>query len=128
MRIMGNKVMIILFLSFFAQNLSAQDSIVKLSNRVSTLLIKDLTRYKFCVEELTFTKDLVVKLESKVSLLETLNENKDKQLVLTNKIVEVKDEQLILAEKEIRKQKTNKTLWKIGLVASLILNGYLIVK
>lgn len=124
MRIMGNKLIFLLFFSFFAQNLVAQDSIVKLSNRVSALVIKDLTRYKFCVEELNFTKDLVVKLESKVSLLESLNENKDKQLNLYNNLVGIKDEQIILAEK----QKTNKTLLKIGLVVSLILNGYLIVK
>jgi hypothetical protein len=68
MRIMGNKVIIILFLSFFAQNLSAQDSIVKLSNRVSTLVIKDLTRYKSIIKTLVLELKNISSLFKKYSI------------------------------------------------------------
>jgi len=117
---MKNKLTIICILLFSAVSLAQVDTTkVVLKNEVARKVIKDLIKGDYCELELQQTKKLVLQLETKSNLKDTVINNKNSQILLYKELAESQEKQI--------KQQKNKTLWsKILLYGSLAINGYLL--
>ena len=114
---------------------SQQDTTkVSISTRVARLAYKDLLKYDGCVQEVKLLEDKVVKLGEKdqqkdtiISALET--KEKNYQYIISQKDEQYKavENTLDAAKKELRKQKFNKFLWKLGTFVGVFTTSYLII-
>lgn len=101
---------------------------------LAKLVYKDLIKYDGCVQEVKLLEDKVTKLEQKdkekdtvISILET--KEKNYQYIISQKDEQFKavENTLDQAKKELRKQRFNKLLWKIGTFVGIFTTSYFMV-
>lgn len=98
------------------------------------MVYKDLIKYDACKEEIGLLSDKISKLEQKdkekdkvISLLEEKEINY--QYIITEKDSQKKvlEDTLNQAKKELKKQKFNKFLWKVGTFVGIFTTTYFIL-
>jgi len=107
---------------------------VRLKVPVAKLVIKDIIKGDGCEAELKLTQEKLIKTEEREKQKDTqisLLEEKDKN---NNFMLGKKDEQLKTSEeltnelhKELKSEKRNKFLWKLGTYVGIITSTYLIL-
>jgi hypothetical protein len=107
---------------------------VRLKVPVAKLAIKDIIKGDGCEAELKLTQEKLIKTEEREKQKDTqisLLEEKDKN---NNFMLGKKDEQLKTSEeltnelhKELKSEKRNKFLWKLGTYVGIITSTYLIL-
>lgn len=126
-------LMFLVMLSFKAY--SQQDTTkVILPTPLARMVYKDLIKYDACKEEIGLLSDKISKLEQKdkekdkvISLLEEKEINY--QYIITGKDSQKKvlEDTLNQSKKELKKQKFNKFLWKVGTFVGISTTTYFIL-
>lgn len=105
-----------------------KDSVVKLKVPIVKLVIKDLVTFDGVKLELIETKELLRLSNDKVVLKDSVITNLNDKVVNLQSIIDKKDEQFGLEsekskslEKELKRQKRNTFLWKMGTLVGGIL-------
>jgi uncharacterized coiled-coil protein SlyX len=101
---------------------------VKLEVPIVKLVIKDLVRYDGIKLQLVQTEELLKLSNDKIVLKDSVITNLNGKIVNLQTIIDKKDEQFSLEsekskslEKELKRQKRNTFLWKLGTIAGGVL-------
>ena len=115
-------------LSSFSQTVTPTDSVVKLEVPIVKLIIKDLVTFDGLKLQLVQTEELLRLSNDKIVLKDSVITTLNGKVVNLQTIITKKDEQFSLEsekskslERELRQQKTNTFLWKLGTVAGGVL-------
>ena len=105
-----------------------------LSTPLAKLVYKDLIKYDGCIQEVKLLEDKIVKLGEKnkekdkiISILEEKENNYQSILIQKDDQYKVLENALNQAKKDIKKQKFNKFLWKVGTFLGVFTTSYLII-
>ena len=105
-----------------------RDSVVRLEVPIVRMVIKDLVTFDGIKLELSQTLELLKLSNDKIVLKDSVITNLDGKVLNLQSIIDKKDEQFGLEsekskqlEKELKRQKRNTFLWKMGTVAGGIL-------
>jgi hypothetical protein len=105
--------------------------VVKLEVPIVRLIIKDLVTLDGVQLELTETKELLRLSNDKITLKDSVIGNLNDKIVNLDDIIDKKDEQFGLEsekskslEKELKRQKRNTFLWKMGTLTGTILSVF----
>src|SRR5210317_1248019 len=116
-------------LSSFSQTVIPKDSVVKLEVPIVKLVIKDLVTFDGVKLELIETKELLRLSNDKVVLKDSVITNLNGKVINLQSIIDKKNEQFGLEsekskqlEKELKKQKRNTFLWKLGTIGGVVLS------
>jgi hypothetical protein len=126
-------------LSCFSQiginNIKSSDTTkVVLTPEIAKQVVKDLIRYDGCKEELKLTQDKVIELQNreiqkdtKISLLN--DKDKNNQFIINQKDQQINlyDNLFKKVEKELKSQKRETLLYKIGTIVGIILTSTLLI-
>ena len=121
-------VLIVLLLVSF-KSFSQKDTIVSLKQPVAKLVIKDLVSYDGLKVELTSIQELLKLEQSKVVVKDSVIGSLNMKVLNLNDIISKKDEQFGLESekskqllKELKRQKRNTFLWKLGTIGGVVLS------
>ena len=105
-----------------------------LSTPLAKLVYKDLIKYDGCIQEVNILDYKIVKLGEKnkekdkiISILEEKENNYQSILIQKDDQYKVLENTLNQAKKDIKKQKFNKFLWKVGTFLGVFTTSYLII-
>ena len=123
----------LVMLSFKAY--SQQDTTkVILPTPLAKLVYKDLIKYDACVQEVKLLETKIDKLNQKdkekdkiISILEEKENNYQSILIQKEGQYKVLENTLNQVKKDIKKQKFNKFLWKVGTFLGVFTTSYLII-
>ena len=108
----------------FSQTVKERDSVVKLEVPIVKLVIKDLVTFDGVKLQLVETQELLRLSNDKLILKDTEITTLNDKIVNLQTIISKKDEQFGLEkeksqslEKELKRQKRNTFLWKLGTIA-----------
>jgi len=106
-----------------------RDSVVKLEVPIVKMVIKDLVTFDGLKLELIETKELLRLSNDKVVLKDSVITNLNGKVINLQSIIDKKNEQFGLEsekskqlEKELKKQKRNTFLWKLGTIGGVVLS------
>lgn len=106
-----------------------------LPNKILREVAKDLIRYDGCKEELLLTKEKLQKVEEReqqkdviIDLFRSKDENN--QYIINQQGLQINQYERLTDDltKEIKQEKKNKFLWKVGTFIGIITTSYLLVK
>lgn len=107
---------------------------IRLKVPVAKLVIKDILKGDGCEVELKLTQEKVIKLETRekekdshIVFLEEKDKNNNFMLVKKDQQLKVSEELTNSLHKELKGQRTNTFLWKVGTFAGIIASTYLII-
>ena len=116
-------------LSSFSQTVTERDSVVRLEVPIVKLVIKDLVTFDGVKLQLIETQELLKLSNDKLVLKDSVITNLNGKVINLQTIIDKKDEQFNLEsekskslEKELRRQKRNTFLWKMGTLAGGLLS------
>jgi len=116
-------------LSSFSQTVTTKDSVVKLEVPIVKLVIKDLVTFDGVKLQLVETEELLKLSNDKIVLKDSVITNLNGKVINLQAIIDKKDEQFGLEaekskqlEKELKRQKRNTFLWKMGTLAGGLLS------
>ncbi len=132
-------ILVLTNLSCFSQiginNIKSSDTTkVVLTPEIAKQVVKDLIRYDGCKEELKLTQDKVIELQNreiqkdtKISLLN--DKDKNNQFIINQKDQQINlyDNLFKKVEKELKSQKRETLLYKIGTIVGIILTSTLLI-
>src|SRR6056300_854122 len=118
----------------FSQTVTNQDSVVMLEVPIVRMVIKDLVKFDGAKLELVETNELLRLSNDKLVLKDSVITNLNDKVVNLEDIIEKKDEQFGLEsekskslEKELKRQKRNTFIWKMGTLTGTILSIFFAV-
>ena len=116
-------------LSSFSQTVTERDSVVRLEVPIVKLVIKDLVTFDGVKLQLVETQELLKLSNDKLVLKDSVISSLDGKILNLQTIIDKKDEQFGLEsekskslEKELKRQKRNTFLWKMGTLAGGLLS------
>jgi peptidoglycan hydrolase CwlO-like protein len=126
--------LLLMSLSSFSQTVTKTDSIVQLEVPIVRMVIKDLVTFDGTKLELSETKELLRLSNDKLTLKDSVITNLDNKVVNLEDIIDKKDEQFGLEsekskqlQQELKRQKRNTFLWKLGTLTGTILSVFFAV-
>jgi len=108
---------------------------VKISSPIAKLIIKDLIIGDGSIKELKLTQDKVIKLEARESQKDTIisllkDKDKNNQVIISTQIDQLQLSMELSAklQKELKSERRNKFLWKLGTYVGILTTSYLLIK
>jgi hypothetical protein len=117
------------------QDVKVSSDYVMIKDTVSKMCISDLVSGDYARAELKITKSVVgdLKLQSRIkdtviSELEMNRKTLDQVVSIKDSTISLKDQIIGNTQKQLKKEKRNKTLYKITTVATMAAGGYLLIR
>ena len=117
------------------QDVKVSSDYVMIKDTVSKMCISDLVSGDYARAELKITKSVVgdLKLQSRmkdtvISELEMNRKTLDQIVSIKDSTISLKDQIIGNTQKQLKKEKRNKTLYKITTVAAMAAGGYLLIR
>ena len=127
-------VLIVLLLTSLSSFSQTDTTKVQIKTPVAKLVIKDILKGDGCAEELKLTQEKIIKLEARetqkdtiISLLESKDKNNQFIIATQKDQLQLSKELSEQLHKELKGQRTQTFLWKVGTFAGLGLTSLLLI-